>query len=134
MLFFSHMLRGTNGSPQRIKQGLTDEEAPKLAEHLDRLPNINIQRDSVREYVYGDTLKNIYGRVGSIQTESVDDYLARGYMRSDLVGNSFFWKNSMRMYYVAKKRKSFERIPVKAVAQWNSLLKKHQEAEAMTLC
>ncbi|GAF24042.1 LOW QUALITY PROTEIN: cell division protein FtsI [Bacillus sp. JCM 19047] len=89
---FSHMLRGTNGSPQRIKQGLTDEEAPKLAEHLDRLPNINIQRDSVREYVYGDTLKNIYGRVGSIQTESVDDYLARGYMRSDLVGNSFLEK------------------------------------------
>lgn len=86
---FTHMLRGTSGTPQRIKQSITEEEAHVLSEHLDKLPNIDLQRDATREYVYGDTLRQLYGSVGSIQSEKVDDYLANGYARSDLVGNSY---------------------------------------------
>ncbi|MBM7838136.1 cell division protein FtsI/penicillin-binding protein 2 [Alkalihalobacillus xiaoxiensis] len=85
---FSHMLRGSSGSPQRIKQSITTEEAHLLSEHLDRLPYIDLQRDSSREYVYGNTLKSLFGRVGSIPSETVDQYLTKGYKRSDLIGVS----------------------------------------------
>lgn len=86
---FSHMLRGSNGSPQRIKQSISEEEAHVLSEHLDRLPHIDLQRDSSREYVYGDTLKTLFGSVGSIPSDDIDQYLTQDYQRSDLVGVSY---------------------------------------------
>ncbi|WP_078391351.1 peptidoglycan D,D-transpeptidase FtsI family protein [Shouchella patagoniensis] len=86
---FSHMLRGSNGSPQRIKQSISEEEAHVLSEHLDRLPHIDLQRDSSREYVYGDTLKSLFGSVGSIPSDDIDQYLTQDYQRSDLVGVSY---------------------------------------------
>ncbi|WP_054706572.1 hypothetical protein [Bacillus sp. JCM 19041] len=86
---FSQMARGSKGVPHRIKQSITDREANQLAERLDKLPSIDMQRDSKRTYVYGDTLRSLFGRVGPIQSEETEVYLTKGYERSDLVGTSY---------------------------------------------
>lgn len=86
---YREMTRGYAGSPQRIKRAITDEEAHKVSEHLDKLPGVDILRDSRRSYVYGDTFRNILGNTRTIPAEKIDSYLAKGYDRSDLVGNSY---------------------------------------------
>ncbi|WYP27969.1 penicillin-binding protein 2 [Alkalihalobacillus sp. FSL W8-0930] len=86
---YREMTRGYAGSPQRIKRAITEEEAHKVSEHLDKLPGVDILRDSRRSYVYGDTFRNILGNTRTIPAEKIDSYLAKGYDRSDLVGNSY---------------------------------------------
>ncbi|WP_216830016.1 peptidoglycan D,D-transpeptidase FtsI family protein [Alkalihalobacterium elongatum] len=83
------MDRGFSLTPQRIKQGLTKEEAHAIMEHLAELPGIEVSADAKRKYVYGDTFKMFFGRTGAIPKESLDYYLSRGYERSDNVGNSY---------------------------------------------
>ncbi len=83
------MARGYANSPQRIKRGITEEEAHILSENLDRLPGVDILRDSRRAYAYGDSFRSLFGSTGSIPREKLDYYLSRGYDRSDYVGTSF---------------------------------------------
>ncbi|WP_026674703.1 peptidoglycan D,D-transpeptidase FtsI family protein [Alkalihalobacterium bogoriense] len=83
------MDRGYALAPQRIKQGITEEEAHIVGEHLFELPGVDILRDSTRTYVYDDTFRSFFGRTGSIPREKLDYYLSRGYERSDQVGTSF---------------------------------------------
>lgn len=86
---YREMTRGYAGSPQRIKRAISEEEAHKVSEHLDKLPGVDILRDSRRSYVYGDTFRSILGSTRTIPAESIDAYLAKGYDRSDLIGRSF---------------------------------------------
>ncbi len=86
---FREMARGYANSPQRIKQRITDEEAHVISENLDRLPGIDILRDSSRTYPYGDSFHAFFGSTSLIPSERIDYYLARGYDRSDIVGTSF---------------------------------------------
>lgn len=86
---FGRMASGMTGEPQRIKQNLTKTEQHKIAERLDTLPHMDLQRDASRAYVYGSTFKQAYGRVGQIPIEDADSYLAKGYKRSDYVGTSY---------------------------------------------
>ncbi|MCL7747198.1 peptidoglycan D,D-transpeptidase FtsI family protein [Halalkalibacter alkaliphilus] len=89
LAIYREMSRGFANSPQRIKRGITEEEAHKLSENLYRLPGVDILRDSRRNYVYGESLRSVFGSTGTIPREKVDYYLARGYERSDIVGTSF---------------------------------------------
>ncbi|MCM3761666.1 penicillin-binding protein 2 [Alkalihalobacillus oceani] len=89
LAIYREMARGYANSPQRIKRGITDEEAHRLSENLDRLPGVDILRDSRRSYVYGDSFRSLFGSTGPIPRERLDYYLSRGYERSDYVGTSF---------------------------------------------
>ncbi|MGO4887176.1 peptidoglycan D,D-transpeptidase FtsI family protein [Anaerobacillus sp. MEB173] len=81
--------RGYALSPQRVKVGVTYEEASRVIEHLAELPGIDILRDSQRKHPFGDTFKSFFGNTGQIPRDSIDYYLTRGYDRSDIVGTSF---------------------------------------------
>ncbi|MFC0470108.1 peptidoglycan D,D-transpeptidase FtsI family protein [Halalkalibacter kiskunsagensis] len=89
LAIFREMARGYANSPQRIKQRITEEEAHVISENLDRLPGIDILRDSSRSYPYGDAFRSFFGSTSTIPREKLDYYLSRGYDRSDLVGTSF---------------------------------------------
>ncbi|WP_100372436.1 peptidoglycan D,D-transpeptidase FtsI family protein [Bacillus sp. FJAT-45037] len=89
LAIFREMSRGYANSPQRIKRGITEEEANIISENLDRLPGVDIQRDSRRNYVYRDAFRTIFGNTGSLPREQLDYYLSRGYDRSDIVGTSY---------------------------------------------
>lgn len=78
-----------SSSAKRIKSGLTVEERAVVNEHLAELPGVEVKVDSERKYVYGDTLRQLFGSVGQIPEEEADSYKSAGYELSDLVGTSF---------------------------------------------
>ena len=89
LAIYREMVRGYANSAQKIKQRITMEEKHVISENLDRLPGIDISRDSSRIYPYGDSFRSIFGSVNSIPSEKIDYYLTRGYDRSDSVGTSY---------------------------------------------
>lgn len=83
------IIEADSSTVKRIKEGLTTEQVAKINELLVELPGVDVKLDSKRKYIYGDTLKQIYGNIAQIPEETKDDYLAAGYDLSDLVGKSF---------------------------------------------
>lgn len=83
------MDKGYALAPQRIKQGISIEEAHIVGENLADLPGIDILRDATRKYTYDNTFRSFFGSTGSIPREKLDYYLSRGYERSDIVGTSY---------------------------------------------
>ncbi|WP_026906202.1 peptidoglycan D,D-transpeptidase FtsI family protein [Paucisalibacillus globulus] len=80
-------------TPQIVKsENVTPEEYATVAEHLSELPGINATTDWVREFPYGDTLRNLIGNITTekegVPAENIDYYLAKGYNRNDRVGTS----------------------------------------------
>jgi penicillin-binding protein A len=78
-----------SSSIKRIKTGLTTEEMAIINERLEELPGFEVKVDSTRKYVYGNTLRQLFGNVGPIPEEEADTYKSDGYEISDLVGTSF---------------------------------------------
>jgi len=76
-------------SVKRIKEGLDTKEVAIVNERLSDLPGIDVKMDSQRKYVYGDTFKQLFGKISSIPAESADLYKALGYSLDDQVGKSF---------------------------------------------
>ncbi|MDC3413378.1 penicillin-binding protein 2 [Aquibacillus sp. 3ASR75-11] len=68
---------------------VTAEEYAKVAEHLNELPGIDVPADWKRQPVYGFTFKNFIGSImEGIPSDNTDYYLARGYSRSDRIGDT----------------------------------------------
>ncbi|MDQ1003350.1 cell division protein FtsI/penicillin-binding protein 2 [Neobacillus niacini] len=78
-----------SSSVNRIKSGLTIQEIATVNERLEELPGVEVKIDSERKYVYGDTLRQLFGNVGQIPKEEADSYKSDDYALSDLVGTSF---------------------------------------------
>ncbi|PSL42313.1 cell elongation-specific peptidoglycan D,D-transpeptidase [Salsuginibacillus halophilus] len=93
------MLSGYNHEPHRLKRGLEEEEAHAISEQMEQFPNVDIMTDASRSYPYGESFPNLFGSTGSIPSESLDEYLARGYERSDIIGTTFLeyqYENALR--------------------------------------
>ncbi|MFA9559373.1 peptidoglycan D,D-transpeptidase FtsI family protein [Evansella sp. AB-rgal1] len=80
---------GYNNLPHKVKVGITYEEAAQIMENLENLPGVEIIDDSKRVYVYDETLRNVFGSVGSIPRDDIDHFLANGYERNEEVGTSY---------------------------------------------
>ena len=52
-----------------IKENPTDYEYAKVAEQLEKLKGVNVKISYERSYIYGETLKSIYGSIGNITKE-----------------------------------------------------------------
>ena len=68
---------------------VTDYEYAIVAENLDKLSGVNIKLDFKREYLYGNTLKSILGKIGSIPKEELENFKEKGYEKNDIVGTSY---------------------------------------------
>ncbi|MDQ0254405.1 cell division protein FtsI/penicillin-binding protein 2 [Evansella vedderi] len=80
---------GFNNLPHKVMVDITYEEAARIMENLEDLPGVDIISDSERKYLYGDTLRGVFGSVGSIPRDDIDFYLANGYERNEEVGRSY---------------------------------------------
>ncbi len=89
VVIWREMISGYYHTPERIKKGITEKEAHQISERLDQLPGVDIIRDANRNYIYKDIFPSFFGQTGSIPREHLDEYLAKGYDRSDEVGTSF---------------------------------------------
>lgn len=86
------MNQGYSYQKKEIKIGLTDEEYSRVVDA--NITGITTELTWKRVYKYGDTLKDIFGKVGSIPEERKDEYLSLGYELSDIVGLSY-----LELYY-----------------------------------
>ncbi len=83
-------VKSINGTPKVIEQ-VTESEVAIISEHLESLPGIDVTTDWNREYLFGDTLKSVMGKVSKegLPLERIDYFLTRDYSRNDRVGESY---------------------------------------------
>ncbi len=74
-------------SKKLILKDVSEEEYAKIIES--NIPGITGELSWERLYLYGDTLKNIFGSIGSIPEEEKETYLSSGYELTDIVGLSY---------------------------------------------
>lgn len=73
-------------------ENVTEDEKARVSEYAMLLPGVKTEMDWDRVYPEGDTLSSVLGRVTTedqgVPEESSNEYLARGYSRTDRVGRS----------------------------------------------
>lgn len=99
---YSLMNKGYIYSKKKIASNLTEEEYAKIIES--KIPGVTGELSWDRIYLYGDTLKNIFGRIGSITKETKEYYLTKDYELTDTVGISYL-ENVYEDYLRGKKAK-----------------------------
>ena len=86
------MNNGYSYQEKLIKKSVTDKEYAIINEQLDKYKGIIPKLSWERKYIYGDTLRGIFGNVSSIEvgiTEELKEYyLDKGYSITDRVGLS----------------------------------------------
>ncbi|MDO8505062.1 MAG: penicillin-binding protein 2 [bacterium] len=75
-------------SPVPLATNLTIEEVYPFLIETQSIPGISVDIVSAREYVYGEEFSHLIGYLGNIGEQQKDDYLARGYQLSAMVGKS----------------------------------------------
>ncbi|AXF54725.1 peptidoglycan D,D-transpeptidase FtsI family protein [Salicibibacter kimchii] len=85
---WTEMMSGYNYSPHRIARGIDERTAHAVSELMHELPGIDVMRDSVRMYPYGDSFPTLFGGTGQIHSNDLERYLGQGYERTDIVGTS----------------------------------------------
>ncbi len=73
-------------------KNISDNELAKFIEEVDSSTGFYVDYSYEREYLYGDTLRNIFGNVSMIPIDEKEYYLSNGYSVSDLVGTSYLEK------------------------------------------
>ena len=99
---YSLMNKGYIYSKKKIASNLSEEEYAKIIES--KIPGITGELSWDRIYLYGDTLKNIFGRIGPITKETKEYYLTKDYELTDTVGISYL-ENVYEDYLRGKKAK-----------------------------
>jgi len=82
------MNNGYSYDDKIIKLDATEEEFAFFSESNSKLKGFDTKYTYSRNYIYGDTLKNIFGKVGKITSENKSYYLEKGYSLDDNVGLS----------------------------------------------
>ena len=84
---YSLMNKGYSYEKKEIASNLNDEEYSKIVDS--NIKGITTGLTWERIYNYGDVLKDIFGKIGSIPEEKKDEYLKKGYELNDIVGLSY---------------------------------------------
>ena len=87
---YSLMNTGYNYDAKIIKKNVTNEEYAKVLEQ--NIKGITNEMFFERFYPYGETLKSIFGSIGSIPAEETKFYTDAGYSLNDIVGTSYLEK------------------------------------------
>lgn len=83
------MNKGYSYDEKLIKKNASDKEYAYVSENISALKGFKTKLEWERKYLYGDTLRNIFGKVSSsnsIFKEDLKYYLSLGYSMDDRVG------------------------------------------------
>lgn len=87
---YTLMNKGYYYDAKIIKRGVTEEEYASVLE--EKIMGVTNEMYFERDYPYGNTLKGLFGSVGSIPKELESEYLHQGYALDDAVGISYLEK------------------------------------------
>lgn len=82
------MTTGQANVSKVILENVNNEQASYLSEHKDEFNGFDLTSGWTREYPYGDTLRDVFGNIGTIQQEDQLYYQALGYSLNENVGTS----------------------------------------------
>ncbi len=89
---YNLMNKGYSYQKKEIMKYVNDNEYSLIVDS--NIKGVTTELSFERVYNYGDTLKDIFGSLGSIPEEMKDDYLDKGYELNDVVGLSY-----LELYY-----------------------------------
>jgi len=89
---YSLMNNGYSYEKKKIISGISDEEYSKVVDA--NIKGITTELTWQRKYNYDNTLKDIFGKIGSIPEEKIDIYIEKNYRLNDIVGLSY-----LELYY-----------------------------------
>ncbi len=84
---YALMNKGYSYEKKEIVKGISDDEYNTLINA--NIKGITTELTWERVYNYGDTLKDIFGTIGSIPKDKKEEYLEKGYSLNDTVGLSY---------------------------------------------
>ena len=67
-------------------ENLTEDDIARVAERSNDLPGLSTSVDWTRQYTTDDSVNSLLGKVSSIQSDDVKEYLAKGYSLNSRVG------------------------------------------------
>jgi penicillin-binding protein 2 len=70
--------------PALLKENLNQEESLIMAEAVDKLPGIKIEKTAIRDYVNGPIFSHLLGYEGKIKKEELKN--SQGYLMTDYIG------------------------------------------------
>ena len=89
-LVYTLMNKGYYYDAKIIKKAVSEEEYANVLE--EKIKGVTNEMYFERDYPYGNTLKGLFGSVGSIPKELESEYLNQGYAMDDMVGISYLEK------------------------------------------
>lgn len=87
---YAKMNEGYIYSKKEILKNVDEEAYAKIIES--NISGVTGELTWERKYLYNDTLRNIFGSIGSIPKEKKEEYLNSGYELTDIVGLSYLEK------------------------------------------
>lgn len=87
---YSLMNKGYYYDAKIIKMDVLEEEYARVLE--EKIFGVTNEMYFKRDYPYGNTLKSLFGSVGSVPKEYENEYLSLGYQLDDIVGISYLEK------------------------------------------
>lgn len=87
---YNLMNLGYSFSSKVLKTDITEEEMQRVSELNSDCLDVTVKW--VRNYNYDTVLNQIFGSIGLIEEENVDEYLSKGYSLDDTVGTTFLEK------------------------------------------
>lgn len=120
---YALMNNGYVYSKKEILKNVSEDEYAQVIES--NIPGVTGEITWERKYLYGDTLKNVFGTVGSISKENKNEYLSKGYELTDIVGLSYL-ESEYEDYLKGKKAKYL-------VSNDNTLIKVEDEQKGNDL-
>ncbi len=87
---YKQMISGYSFGEKIIKTDITEEELVKI--NALNSNDLKVTLKWIRNYNYDTVLNQIFGSIGAIEEDDVNDYLSKGYSLDDTVGVSFLEK------------------------------------------
>ncbi len=81
------MNKGYSYDKKKIASNISDTQFSEIIDS--NIKGVNVELTWERVYNYGNTLKDIFGTIGSIPADKKEEYLQKGYNLSDIVGLSY---------------------------------------------
>jgi penicillin-binding protein 2 len=72
--------------PIRIKNNVDQEIISKIEEHRSQLPDVVLEVQAVRDYIYHDLAAHLFGYVGEISENELKNMKVKGYKDIDIIG------------------------------------------------
>lgn len=78
----------TSPSLVRVTKGLTPAQIVALEEHKSELAGVEVDREAMRNYPYGEVAAHVLGYIGELTEEELDRKEAEGYRLGDVIGQA----------------------------------------------